>query len=90
MTPRELIHITAEQYHAAGIPDPENDAALLLTHLTGRPSLELRLDADSETDPAVMAAYQDFVQKRLKGSPCSICLVKHPFSAVCSGWIRGY
>ena len=79
MTPRELIHITAEQYRAAGIPDPENDAALLLTHLTGRPSLELRLDADSETDPAVMAAYQDFVQKRLKRIPLQYLLGEASF-----------
>ena len=79
MTPRELIRITAEQYRAAGIPDPENDAALLLTHLTGRPSLELRLDADSETDPAVMAAYQDFVQKRLKRIPLQYLLGEASF-----------
>lgn len=79
MTPRELIRITAEQYRAAEIPDPENDAALLLTHLTGRPSLELRLDADSETDPAVMAAYQDFVQKRLKRIPLQYLLGEASF-----------
>ena len=39
MTPRELIRRTAEQFRSIGIPDPENDAALLLAHLTGRPVL---------------------------------------------------
>ena len=56
MTPRELIRRTAELFRNEGIPDPENDAALLLSHLTGRPVLELRLDMDTHPDPAVLSA----------------------------------
>ena len=60
MTPRELIRRTAEQFRSVGIPDPENDAALLLAHLTGRPVLEMRLDMDTHLDPAVLSAFQQF------------------------------
>ena len=43
MTCRDLIRRTAEQFSAAGVPDPVNDAALLLSHLTGLSPLSLRL-----------------------------------------------
>jgi hypothetical protein len=46
MTPRELLKKTAADFRTAGIPDPEVDASLLLSHVTGLAPLMLRLDAD--------------------------------------------
>ena len=79
MTPRELILRTAEQFRSAGIPDPENDAALLLAHLTGRPVLELRLDMDTHLDPAVLSAFQQFAKQRLDRIPLQYLLGEAPF-----------
>ena len=79
MTPRELIRRTAELFRNEGIPDPENDAALLLSHLTGRPVLELRLDMDTHPDPAVLSAYQELAEKRLGRIPLQYILGEAPF-----------
>lgn len=69
MTPRDLIRNTANRFLSVGIPDPENDAALLLSYLTGRPALELRLDTDTETEPALITAYQVLAEKRVNRIP---------------------
>ena len=79
MTPRDLIRYTANRFHSAGIPDPENDAAILLSHLTARPALELRLDTETETDPALIAAYQALAEKRLSRIPLQYLLGEAPF-----------
>ncbi len=79
MTPRELIHRMAEQFRSGCIPDSENDAALLLAHLTGRPVLELRLDMDTRLDPAVLSAYQQLAEQRLKRIPLQYLLGEAPF-----------
>ena len=79
MTPRELIRATASRFQDAGIPDPENDAALLLSHLTGRSSLELRLDELSEPDHTVLSAYEHLVLKRLQRIPLQYLLGEAPF-----------
>lgn len=79
MTHRELIRLMAKRFHAAGIPDPENDAALLLSHLTGKPALELRLDIDTEPDPQVLSAYQELAEKRLERIPLQYLLGEAPF-----------
>lgn len=79
MTPRDLIRSTANRFRDAGIPDPENDAALLLSGLTARPALELRLDTDSETDPVLTAAYRDLTEKRLNRIPLQYLIGEAPF-----------
>lgn len=79
MTPRELIRNTANRFLSAGIPDPENDAALLLSYLTGRLALELRLDSDSETDSALFSAYQDLAEKRMNRIPLQYLIGEAPF-----------
>lgn len=79
MTPRELIRQTAERFRNAGIPDPGNDAALLLAHLTGRPVLELRLDMDTHPDPAVLVAYHELAEKRMNRIPLQHLLGEAPF-----------
>ena len=69
MKPRELIRNTTNRFYSAGIPDPENDAALLMSYLTGRPALDLCLDTDTETDPVLSTAYQALVEKRVNRIP---------------------
>ena len=79
MTPRELIRHTSDVLRAAGIPDPENDASLLLSHLMGRSPLELRLDSETVTDPDVVAAFCRLSEKRLSRTPLQYILGKAPF-----------
>ena len=79
MTYRELIRCTAKRFQAAGIPDPENDAALLLSHLTGKPALELRLDSNTEPDPDVLSAYGELTENRLRRIPLQYLLEEAPF-----------
>lgn len=74
MTPRDLLRQTALRFQAEGIPDPENDASLLLSHLTGKPALELRLDTDSSVDQQVLSAFQSLAEKRLKRTPLQYLL----------------
>ena len=79
MNPRELIRLTAERFRAAGVPDPENDAALLLAHLTGKPALALRLETDTDVDASVRAAYDKLVLRRLDRYPLQYILGEAPF-----------
>ena len=74
MTPRELIRLTAAIFRTGDIPDPENDAALLLSSLTGIPALNLRLDTDTELQPDVLSAYRDLSEKRLRRFPLQYLL----------------
>ncbi len=79
MTPRELIRQTAKQFLQAGIPDPETDAALLLSHLTGRPHLELRLDTGKQLSPDTVAAYKELADRRLEHIPLQYLIGEAPF-----------
>ena len=79
MNPRELIRLTAERFRAAGVPDPENDAALLLAHSTGKPALALRLETDTDVDASVRAAYDKLVLRRLDRYPLQYILGEAPF-----------
>ena len=79
MTPRELIRRTSESFRSAGIPDPENDAALLLSHLTGRNMLELRLDTETSADSSLISASHILAQKRLERIPLQYILGETSF-----------
>ncbi len=79
MNPRELIRTAALRFRNAGIPDPENDAALLLSHLTGRPPLELRLDMDTLLDASVLTGFEELALKRLDRIPLQYLVGKAPF-----------
>lgn len=69
MTPRQLLLETAALFRAAGIPDPEVDGALLLSHLTGRAPLSLRLDTDTILADDVLARFLALREKRLRRVP---------------------
>lgn len=79
MTPRELIRTSAERFRTAGVPDPENDASLLLSRLAGRPALELRLDTDTELDESILSGFQELEAKRLDRIPLQYLLGEAPF-----------
>lgn len=81
MTPRQLIRQTAERFRLSGIPDPENDAALLLAHLTGKSALTLRLDSDTDLDSSIIAAYEELALCRLERQPLQYILGEAPFCA---------
>ena len=58
MTPRMLLLDAARRLKEAEIPDPQVDGALLLSHLTGKRPLELRLDSDTQLDEETLAVPQ--------------------------------
>ena len=79
MNPRELILSAAGRFRNAGIPDPENDAALLLSRLTGRHPLDLRLDMDTVLDPSLISSFESLASKRLDRIPLQYLLGEAPF-----------
>ena len=79
MTPRVLLLQTARRLREAGIPDPVEDAALLLSHLLGRPPLALRVDDETQLDESLLSAYQHLVGKRLTREPLQYLLKESVF-----------
>lgn len=79
MTPRELIRLTAVRFRSAGIPDPENDSALLLSSLCGIAPLPLRLDAETVLEQSLLSRYEQLVRQRLKRIPLQYILGEAPF-----------
>lgn len=79
MTPKELLKQTARRFEAAGIPDPEVDSALILSHLTGKPMLNLRLDADTPLDGDLLARFEAMCLQRLTRQPLQYVLGGQPF-----------
>ena len=79
MTPRELIRQTAARFRSAGIPDPENDSALLLASLCGGIPLSLRLDTETVLEQSLLSRYEQLVQQRLNRYPLQYILSEAPF-----------
>ena len=79
MNPRALLRATASAFREAGIPDPEVDAALLLSQVTGQPPLSLRLDMVSELSAEVLARFDALVARRLTRQPLQYLLHTQPF-----------
>ena len=79
MNPRQLIRETAAQFRAAGIPDPEVDSAALLSHVTGRAPLLLRLDTDTALTEAELSAFDGLRQRRLQRIPLQYLTHEQPF-----------
>lgn len=79
MTPCELLRTTARLYREAGIPDPETDSALLLSFLTGKPPLFLRLDTETELSGAVLETFSSLSARRLTREPLQYITGEAPF-----------
>jgi len=69
MSPRELLRALTAELSAAGVPDPEVDASLLLSHVTGQPPLNLRLDSWSQVAPEDEAAVRALCERRKERTP---------------------
>jgi len=69
MTPRALLLQAAKEFREAGIPDPESDASLLLSHLCGKPPLSLRLDTDTELPAFLADSFRALAARRLRREP---------------------
>lgn len=65
---RRLLQRAAARLAVAGVPDPEVDAELLLSHVTGRPRLMLRL-ADSSVDAVQAARFEECLDLRARRVP---------------------
>lgn len=79
MNPRALLKATASAFRNAGIPDPEVDAALLLSHVTGQPPLSLRLDMTTALPDDVLTRFDALVSRRLTRQPLQYLLNTQPF-----------
>ena len=79
MNPRALLKATASAFRNAGIPDPEVDAALLLSHVTGQPPLSLRLDMTTAVPDDVLTRFDVLVSRRLTRQPLQYLLHTQPF-----------
>ena len=79
MNPRELIRATEASFRFAGIPDPEYDSSVLLSHLTGRSPLSLRLDEDTVLDADTLARFDSLRERRLQREPLQYILEEAPF-----------
>ena len=79
MNPRSLLLETASRFRAAGIPDPETDSALLLSFLTGKEPLSLRLDSDTELSAALLDSYSVLSERRLSREPLQYITGESPF-----------
>ncbi len=79
MTPRQLLRETAARFKAADIPDPEVDASLLLSHVTGMMPLSLRLDTTTVLSPAQCEQFEALVAQRLTRQPLQYLLHRQSF-----------
>ncbi len=79
MNPRALLKATASAFRDARIPDPEVDAALLLSHVTGQPPLSLRLDMTTVLSDDVLTRFDALVSRRLTRQPLQYLLHTQPF-----------
>ena len=69
MTPRELLKLLSAEMAAAGVPDADVDASLLLSHVTGQNPLNLRLDSWSQVSLADEASFRSLCEKRMTRTP---------------------
>ena len=69
MTPRELLKLLSAEMTAAGVPDADIDAQLLLSHVTGQNPLNLRLDSWSQVSLADEEQFRALCEKRKTRTP---------------------
>ena len=86
MTPRDAIRNAAAALEARGVPDSLYDAAQLLSFLTGKNALLLRLDTDTELTEETLAAFHDLCARRAQREPLqyilgSVFFLAHEFHA---------
>ena len=69
MTPRALLRQVTAEMTAAGVPDAQVDAAMLLSFITGQPMLNLQLDSWSQVSPEDEANLRELCRRRCSRTP---------------------
>ncbi|MBQ9300247.1 MAG: peptide chain release factor N(5)-glutamine methyltransferase [Clostridia bacterium] len=82
-TIRETLRDAARRLEAAGVPDARDDAALLLSHVTGEPQLNLRADPERPVSPVALAAYEALVSRRARREPLQYITGEAWFMGLC-------
>lgn len=78
-TIHEALRGAAARLNAAGVPDALNDAALLLSHVTGEPPLNLRADGGRPLPQEALTAFEALILRREKREPLQYILGEAPF-----------
>lgn len=78
-TIREALRGAAARLDAAGVPEALNDAALLLSHVTGEPPLNLRADGGRALPAEAAAAFETLIVQRAQREPLQYILGETPF-----------
>ena len=74
MTIRQALHSATQALLAAGIPDPGQDAQLLLSHVTGMPRLEMRLNGSNPLSPEQEQRFASLLLSRTRREPLQYLL----------------
>ena len=86
---RETLRSAAARLEAAGVPEPANDAALLLSHVTGEPPLSLRADAGRPLGAETLAAFEALLARRESREPLQYLLGEAYFMGLCLKAVPG-
>ena len=86
---RETLRSAAARLEAAGVPEPANDAALLLSHVTGEPPLSLRADAGRPLGAETLAAFEALLARRESREPLQYILGEAYFMGLCLKAVPG-
>lgn len=78
-TIREALRQAAARLTAAGVPEAQNDAALLLSHIMKEPPLNLRADGSRTLTAEATAALEALVARRETREPLQYILGEAPF-----------
>ncbi len=79
MTPRELILNAAGRLREAGVPNPLEDSAFLLSSLCHQPPLNLRMDMETVLSQDILMKYDALLQRREAREPLQYILCEAPF-----------
>ena len=89
MTIQQALREAAAQLAAAQIPDPAQDALLMLSHILHREPFSVRLDGMKELSPEDSARYRRCCSIGHSGSPCNTCLGSNGSTVCPSTWTTG-
>ena len=79
MTIRQTLRAAAARLAQAGVPEADNDAALLLAHVLNEPPLSLRADGARLLEKAQAAAFDALVERRAAREPLQYITGEAPF-----------
>ncbi len=74
MTGRERLRAAARALEAAGVPDPDYDAGLLMERITGEPALKIRSGIGGGMTEPQERAFQEMIRRRMNREPLQYLL----------------